>query len=81
MEELGKAVENGFAQAMWCGDRACEDEIKDKFNASSRNMPFDQEKFRFGNKIKARSVFPAFILQTSMASKYRRPWFKSMDDM
>jgi len=50
MEELGKAVENGFARAMWCGDRACEDEIKDKFNASSRNMPFDQEKFRFGNK-------------------------------
>ena len=50
MDELGKAVENGFARAMWCGDRACEDEIKDKFNASSRNMPFDQEKFRFGSK-------------------------------
>ena len=50
MDELGKAVENGFARAMWCGDRACEDEIKDKFNASSRNMPFDQEKFRFGDK-------------------------------
>ena len=42
MEELGKAVENGFAKAMWCGDRACEDAIKEKFNASSRNMPFDQ---------------------------------------
>ena len=50
MDELGKAVENGFARAMWCGERACEDEIKDKFNASSRNMPFDQEKFRFGSK-------------------------------
>ena len=50
MDELGKAVENGFARAMWCGDRACEDEIKDKFNASSRNMPFDQEKYRFGSK-------------------------------
>ena len=49
MDELGKAVENGFARAMWCGDRACEDEIKDKFNASSRNMPFDQDKFRFGD--------------------------------
>ena len=49
MDELGKAVENGFARAMWCGDRACEDEIKDKFNASSRNMPFDQEAFRFGD--------------------------------
>lgn len=42
MEELGKAVENGFARAMWCGDRACEDAIKEQFNASSRNMPFDQ---------------------------------------
>ena len=49
MSELGKAVENGFARAMWCGSRACEDEIKEKFNASSRNMPFDQEKFRFGD--------------------------------
>ena len=49
MEELGKAVETGFARAMWCGDRACEDEIKEKFNASSRNMPFDQEAFRFGD--------------------------------
>lgn len=42
MDELGRAVENGFAKAMWCGDRACEDAIKERFNASSRNMPFDQ---------------------------------------
>ncbi len=42
MDELGKAVENGFAKTMWCGERACEDAIKEKFNASSRNMPFDQ---------------------------------------
>ena len=49
MDELGKAVENGFARAMWCGDRACEDEIKEKFNASSRNMPFDQDAFSFGD--------------------------------
>ena len=27
---------------MWCGDRACEDKIKEQFNATSRNMPFDQ---------------------------------------
>ena len=27
---------------MWCGDRACEDKIKELTNASSRNMPFDQ---------------------------------------
>ena len=49
MEELGAAVENGFAKAMWCGERACEDEIKEKFNASSRNMPFNQEKEWFGD--------------------------------
>ncbi len=42
MEELEDAVQNGFAKAMWCGEQACEDEIKDRFNASSRNMPFDQ---------------------------------------
>ncbi|MBQ8981155.1 MAG: hypothetical protein IJ077_06040, partial [Eubacterium sp.] len=30
------------------GEQACEDEIKEKFNASSRNMPFDQEAHRFG---------------------------------
>ena len=49
IDELGKAVENGFARAMWCGDRACEDAIKEKFNASSRNMPFDQDAYRFGD--------------------------------
>ena len=32
----------GYAKAMWCGDQACEDEIKDRFSASSRCMPFDQ---------------------------------------
>ena len=42
LAELGEAVENGFARAMWCGDRACEDQIKQEYNASSRNMPFDQ---------------------------------------
>ena len=48
MEELGAAVETGFARAMWCGDQACEDKIKDAFNATSRNMPFNQEALRFG---------------------------------
>ena len=49
MDELGQVVESGFAKAMWCGDRACEDAIKEKFNASSRNMPFDQEGESFGD--------------------------------
>ncbi len=42
MAGLEKAVDGGFARAKWCGERACEDEIKQKFNATSRNMPFDQ---------------------------------------
>ena len=44
-EEFKDTIENrpGFVKAMWCGDQACEDEIKDRFSASSRCMPFDQE--------------------------------------
>lgn len=37
------ANEPGFVKAMWCGDRACEDEIKEKTGATSRCMPFEQE--------------------------------------
>ena len=33
----------GFVKAMWCGDRACEDRIKDELAATSRCMPFEQE--------------------------------------
>ena len=42
MEELGAQVNTGYARAMWCGERACEDGIKEAFSATSRNMPFDQ---------------------------------------
>lgn len=42
MEELERQVNGGYAKAMWCGNRACEDEIKEKFSATSRCMPFDQ---------------------------------------
>ena len=49
LDELGEAVNKGFAKAMWCGDRACEDAIKERFNATSRNMPFDQAAHRFGD--------------------------------
>ncbi|MBR5420331.1 MAG: proline--tRNA ligase [Lachnospiraceae bacterium] len=34
----------GFVKAMWCGDRACEDKIKEDTTATSRCMPFEQEK-------------------------------------
>ena len=39
---VGEAVQHGFARAMWCGDDACELEVKNRFNAKTRNMPFDQ---------------------------------------
>ena len=41
-DELKEQVNGGYARAMWCGDRACEDKIKAETNATSRNMPFDQ---------------------------------------
>ena len=45
MEEFKDIVENktGFVKAMWCGDRACEDKIKEDTGATSRCMPFEQE--------------------------------------
>ncbi|TYS67866.1 proline--tRNA ligase [Sutcliffiella horikoshii] len=33
----------GFIKAMWCGDQACEDKIKEETSATSRCMPFEQE--------------------------------------
>ncbi|MDR1570196.1 MAG: proline--tRNA ligase [Oscillospiraceae bacterium] len=42
LDELGEAAQNGFAKAMWCGDEACEDAVKAKTGAGTRNMPFDQ---------------------------------------
>ena len=32
-----------FIKAMWCGDKACEDEIKELTAATSRCIPFEQE--------------------------------------
>ena len=42
LEELEKGVQNGFVKAAWCGCRECEDKVKELYNASTRNMPFDQ---------------------------------------
>ncbi len=33
----------GFIKAMWCGDRECEDTLKEKAGVSSRCIPFTQE--------------------------------------
>lgn len=45
MEEFGEILESkgGFIKAMWCGDEACEDKIKEEFSATSRCIPFEQE--------------------------------------
>ncbi|MCM1569087.1 MAG: proline--tRNA ligase [Roseburia sp.] len=37
------AEKTGFVKAMWCGDRACEDLIKERMSVTSRCMPFEQE--------------------------------------
>lgn len=37
------AEKPGFVRAMWCGDQACEDKIKEDTTATSRCMPFASE--------------------------------------
>ena len=45
-----KLAENpGFIKAMWCGDRACEDQIKEQTGASLRAVPFDEEQEIIGD--------------------------------
>ena len=46
METFTKTVEEkpGFVKAMWCGCQECEDKIKELTGATSRCMPFAQEK-------------------------------------
>ena len=45
MEELRAifAEKSGFVKAMWCGEQACEDKIKEELSVTSRCMPFEQE--------------------------------------
>ena len=45
MEEFDKTINEtpGFIKAMWCGDQACEDAIKESTAATSRCIPFEQE--------------------------------------
>lgn len=37
------AQKTGFVRGMWCGDRSCEDQIKEETGATSRCIPFNQE--------------------------------------
>ncbi len=45
-EEFVDVINNkpGFVKAMWCGNVECENKIKDDTTATSRCMPFEQEK-------------------------------------
>ncbi len=45
LEELKDIADNkpGFIKAMWCGDRECEEALKEKAGVSSRCIPFEQE--------------------------------------
>ena len=46
IDEINKALSengDGFVKAMWCGDEACEDEVKAQTGVGSRCIPFDDE--------------------------------------
>lgn len=46
LEEITEALEkngDGFVKAMWCGDEACEDKVKEITGVGSRCIPFEQE--------------------------------------
>ena len=46
LDEMIEIADNkpGFIKAMWCGERECEDALKEKAGVSSRCIPFDEEK-------------------------------------
>lgn len=45
LEELKDIADNkpGFIRAMWCGDRECEDRLKEEAGVTSRCIPFEQD--------------------------------------
>ena len=46
MEEIISTLEkngDGFIKAMWCGDEACEDKVKEVTGVGSRCIPIEQE--------------------------------------
>jgi prolyl-tRNA synthetase len=47
MDEIIAALEkngDGFVKALWCGEEACEDEVKEKTGVGSRCIPLMQER-------------------------------------
>lgn len=47
LDEMKEIADNkpGFIRAMWCGDLACEEKLKEVAGVTSRCMPFEQDKF------------------------------------
>ena len=46
MDDFNKAMDKGgYAKMMWCGERACEDKIKELTTATARCLPFNQMPF------------------------------------
>lgn len=45
MEEMKEVAneQSGFIKAMWCGDLACEEALKEQAGVTSRCIPFQQE--------------------------------------
>jgi len=46
LDEIRTVLEqngDGFVKAMWCGDEACEDKVKEITGVGSRCIPFEQE--------------------------------------
>ena len=45
LEEIKEIADTkpGFIKAMWCGDRECEDKLKEYAGITSRCIPFEQE--------------------------------------
>ena len=45
LDEMKDIADNkpGFIKAMWCGDRECEDKLKEYAGVTSRCIPFEQE--------------------------------------
>jgi len=46
LDEFKAIADNkpGFIKAMWCGDKACEEKLKEVIGVTSRCIPFEQEK-------------------------------------
>lgn len=46
LDELKQILDRGgYAKMMWCGDRECEDKIKELYQATARCIPFEQDVF------------------------------------